>query len=123
MMATSAPSRANSTAAARPMPESPPVTMATLSNSFSEPLYCGARYFGRGRILDSIPGFCWCCAGNGGLGLRLPSRGISNTRLEDDFAVFFSEECLADLDVGLIHRKRSRSFLRLPQTVRAIGAY
>jgi hypothetical protein len=34
----SAPSRANSTATARPMPESPPVISATLSFSLSEPL-------------------------------------------------------------------------------------
>jgi hypothetical protein len=36
-MATSAPSRANRTATARPMPLSPPVTIATLSLSRPEP--------------------------------------------------------------------------------------
>ena len=37
-MAMSAPSRANSTATARPMPESPPVISATLPSSFFEPI-------------------------------------------------------------------------------------
>ena len=36
-MATSAPSRANSTATARPMPKSPPVISATLPSSFPSP--------------------------------------------------------------------------------------
>src|SRR3954462_15692117 len=117
MMATSAPSRAKSTAAARPMPESPPVTMATLSSSFSEPLYCGARYLGRGRIFDSMPGCCWCCGGKGTFGLRLPSRGISNTRLEETDLVCLEAgfegdlpaDFVADFAVGLIHRKKSGS--------------
>jgi hypothetical protein len=36
---TSAPSRANCCAAARPIPESPPVTSATFPLSFSDPTY------------------------------------------------------------------------------------
>ncbi len=36
-IAMSAPSRAKSTATARPMPESPPVMSATLSRSFPDP--------------------------------------------------------------------------------------
>ena len=67
-MATSAPSRAYSTATARPMPESPPVIKATFPWSFPEPLYLGAWYCGRGSSSDSSPGLSRCCLGNGGLG-------------------------------------------------------
>src|SRR5262245_34777993 len=50
------------------MPESPPVISATLSCSLPEALYAWARYCGRGSILLSRPGFCWCCSGKGGFG-------------------------------------------------------
>ena len=42
-MATSAPSRAKSTATARPIPESPPVMMATFPSSLPEPRYSGGH--------------------------------------------------------------------------------
>src|ERR1051325_4135706 len=41
---------------------------AILSFSLSAPRYRGALYCGRGSTSASMPGFCWCCLGNGGLG-------------------------------------------------------
>ena len=83
-MATSAPSRANSTATARPMPESPPVISATLPSSLPAALYSGASYCGRGRSSASMPGFscagpgraAWACGRGGRRASRLPFRGV-----------------------------------------------
>src|SRR5687768_7442152 len=50
------------------MPESPPVTSATLSVSLPAPRYSGAWYSGCGSIFDSIPGLGCDCLGNGGFG-------------------------------------------------------
>src|SRR5688572_429845 len=67
-MATAAPSRANSAATARPMPESPPVMRATLPSSLPAALYAPASKRGFGESSDSSPGDSWCCFGNGGRG-------------------------------------------------------
>ena len=55
-MATAAPSRANSVATARPMPESPPVISAILPSSLPAALYWAASYRGFGESSDSSPG-------------------------------------------------------------------
>src|SRR6185369_2894037 len=80
--ATSAPSRAKSTATARPIPESPPVIKATLSFSLPAPAYRGAWCRGRGFSFASMPGFGWCCAGIG-------ERGSSSLPLPLPEARFF----------------------------------
>jgi len=76
-MATSAPSRANSTATARPMPLSPPVMRATLPASFPDP-WCRGPASGSGVISSSIPGCDWrwggCgCSWSSGMGGSVPA--------------------------------------------------
>jgi hypothetical protein len=71
-MATSAPSRANSTATARPMPLSPPVIRATLPASLPLPWCWGRVASGVGVISCSIPGWVWrwggCSWSSSGMG-------------------------------------------------------
>ena len=77
-MTTSAPSRANATATARPMPESPPVTTATRSVSLPLPTYVFSPWSGSSPIagvtepldpgdgswVDSASGWSCCCVGS-----------------------------------------------------------
>ncbi len=56
-MTMSAPSRANSTATARPMPLSAPVIRAAKPSSLPEPFQNGASYMGAGSSRYSSPGF------------------------------------------------------------------
>src|SRR5512144_2928241 len=60
-MATWAPSLANATATARPMPESPPVTSARFPSSRPRPLYSRISSCGSGAISLVTPGYCCSC--------------------------------------------------------------
>src|SRR6202050_1873197 len=67
-MATSAPSRAYAIAAARPIPESPPVIRAFRPARRPEPRELVSPWSGRGSILLARPGHGCDCALKGGLG-------------------------------------------------------
>jgi len=88
MIEMSAPSRANITATARPIPESPPEMRATFPLSFPEPAYNGALYCGRGWTFVSRPGDSCRCFGIGDIG-RDFSRFCSAVRALDLFGAIW----------------------------------